>query len=807
MRYIYLIIWSLFTIGFCYILNKPIGKLPAIGKIISPSHGFWRLLEGDLPQLPDEVINEHLKDEVTVVWDEHLIPHIYAQNDEDLYFVQGYITASLRLWQMDFQTRAAEGRLSELVGEAALEYDLQMRRKGMELGTKKIMAATMQVPQAKISYEQYAKGVNSYLNTLKEKDWPLEYRLLGMQPEPWSVFRTLRIANFMANRLNSRNYDIEYSNFVNVFSYNDWKLLFGGYDTGEDPIVNAPGSWDFKPVVPQSVDSDIMSAPSDLEEVYKEHPKNGSNNWAVAPGRSATRHAILASDPHLSLSLPPLYFITHLKSPKLNFIGSFIPGVPGPIGGFNDSIAYGGTNSMRDLVDWYKVKFTDNTKTKILVDGKAIAVTEKIEEIKIKGRKSIFDTIYYSPFGVIANHSKISAHNNEHWAYRWIGQDTSRVAVAILEMAQAKNWRDFVSANDKFNNPHLNWAYADAQGNIGMRVAGTYLARQENEGLFLRDGTKSANVWKKYIPLEHTIQQINPKRGFVSSANQYPADSTYPYIVRAFGFESKRNRRINQILGADSSITVKDMMQLQLDNYNTEASENLEYFLKALNYNDLNSEEQSAYDDLSIWNYMSNPELKAPAYYHVWRDAIQDLAWDELNRDSTIMTKPSLYRTHKLLKEYPDLKWWDIDSTAITENAPLLIRAAFKQMTQEINQWQSENQDLELNWANVKGTQFTHLTQIPALSQANVFVGGDAGIVNAIGRDFGPAFRIVVELDPNGAKAWGMLPGGQSGNPGSMWYTNFTEFWAKGEYFNLDLEYTKDKPNCLSVSHFKPAKK
>ena len=160
--------------------------------------------------------------------------------------------------------------------------------------------------------------------------------------------------------------------------------------------------------------------------------------------------------------------------------------------------------------------------------------------------------------------------------------------------------------------PHINWAYADIHGDVGIRVAGKTLVRQETEGLFLRDGTKSENIWTDYIPVEHTIEQFRPVRGFVSSSNNYPVDPTYPYVINAWLYETKRNRRINQVLSADSSITVKEMMQLQLDNYNLEASENLGYFLSMLAYEDLSREEKAIYDDLKTWNYRADPELYYP---------------------------------------------------------------------------------------------------------------------------------------------------------------------------------------------------
>ena len=231
-------------------------------------------------------------------------------------------------------------------------------------------------------------------------------------------------------------------------------------------------------------------------------------------------------------------------------------------------------------------------------------------------------------------------------------------------MAKAGNWEEFSRAIDKYDSPHQNWAYADTKGNIGMIVGGKYLVREGNEGLFLRDGTKSSNIWKDFIPLAHRIQQLNPQRGFVSSSNQYPVDSTYPYTIRNFTFETKRNRRINHVLRTDSSITVEDMKQLQLDIFNQEASDNLDYFLSALEFKNLNDQELKIFKELQEWNLKAEPQLMAPAYYSLWAKNIRMLAWDELENHSKSMANPSLYRTFDLIKKLPNLKWWDIDSIA-----------------------------------------------------------------------------------------------------------------------------------------------
>jgi penicillin amidase len=456
------------------------------------------------------------------------------------------------------------------------------------------------------------------------------------------------------------------------------------------------------------------------------------------------------------------------------------------------------------VVDWYRVKFADQTKNAILVDGSSVAVQQKIEEIKTKGGDVVYDTLYYSPFGIIADYTELSASKNEAWAYRWLGQDASEVAIALLKLNRGQNMQDYIDASNHFNSPGQNIVYADVKGNIGIRIPGKYLLRQTNEGLFLRDGTKGANAWQNYIPTEQCVQQFNPERGFVSSANQFPVDSTYPYFIAATQYESYRNRRINQVLSTDTSLSIDEVKLLHSDNYNLEAAENLKYWLAALNFSDLSQHEQSVFNKLINWNFFTNPEMEEPAYYNSWRDAILQNAWDEMN--SANMTTPTAYRTFKLLKEQPTLQWWDISITNDTEDAQALIRYAFAQAMSEIDMWRDEQGEnkLAMNWGNVKATRLTHLTRQLALSEQNIFIGGNHGIVNATSETHGPSWRQVVELDPSGVKAWGIYPGGQSGNPGSLWYTNYTQQWAAGQYFELNLSFNQENAKRIHRTSFKP---
>jgi penicillin amidase len=811
MRKLPLFIWGLLCIGLIYFLNNPLNQIPALGKLLSPSHGFWQQMEGRLPELPTEVAIENLEKPVDVVWDSLLIPHIFAENDADLYFVQGYITASMRLWQMDFQTRAAAGRIAEVVGEAAIEFDQSMRRKGMALGAQKSLEANFKNEAVNVAFERYADGINAYISTLNSRTLPLEYKILGMQPEPWSAYRSMLLLEYMANMLNTHNNDIEYTNFLEQYGYGDWQMLYGGRDDKTEPIVNAPGMWQFPPKPGNVAATDIVSAPKDLVDHAKPNPDNGSNNWAVSPQKSATGHALLANDPHLSLNLPALWFVAHLNSGSLNTMGASLPGTPGIIIGFNENIAWGVTNAQRDLVDWYQVEFTDASRTAILVDGKTQPIERLVEEIKVKGGSSIYDTLYASSFGIIANYATMPQAPNKAWAYRWIGQEPSETALALYLINRGKNLDDYMAAADHFDSPAQNIIYADVAGTIGIRVQGKYPVRQPNEGLFLRDGTTQANAWNDYIPNRHNVSIFNPEWGFVSSANQYPADSTYPYFIAATQYESYRNRRINQVLRADTSVTIADMMALHNDNYNLEASENLNYWLSTLTFNSLTADEKEVFNRLINWNYFANADVPEPMYYDAWREAILEFAWDELLYEEKPMTAPSAYRTFALLRQQNELPWWDMQSTTEKENGEKLIRAAFAEATNRVAAWQEAKTGTETahNWGNYKATRITHLTRQMALSRQNVFIGGNRGIVNATSQTHGPSWRQIVELDPAGVKAWGIYPGGQSGNPGSAFYTNWVDGWAKGQYHRLDILATPSTltyEKSIQTTTFNPAK-
>ncbi|MDZ7607492.1 MAG: penicillin acylase family protein [Cyclobacteriaceae bacterium] len=525
-----------------------------------------------------------------------------------------------------------------------------------------------------------------------------------------------------------------------------------------------------------------------VQKLQEQNPDNGSNNWAVGARKSASGHALLCNDMHLRLYMPSLWFYMQQHTDKVNVYGHSLPGVPIVITGFTDSIAWGLTNAQRDLVDWFKIRYEDESRERYLLDGVYVPVTKRIEEIKIRNKDTCYDTVAYTVFGPVTYDNTFQATSGKNgYAYRWIDHDPSNGIIMFYLINRAQNYDDYMNALDHFSSPAQNVVFASAQGDIAHRVQGKYPITVFEEGKFVKDGTASANNWFDFIPNTHNPFWKNPERGFVSSANQHPADSTYPYYVTASQYESYRNRRINDVLRADSAITVEDMKRLQYDNYSLKAAESLPAMLALLSGFNLSAEEIAAMEILSKWDYFFTSESDAATMYDIWFESLYSNTWDEIaasRKEKVSLAYPTDYSTIKLLKTQPDNLFFDNIATDGVQSARDIVLMSFREMIGKTKS--AEKEKGSIAWASIKSTYVEHQLRIKPLGFYDILCGGNGGdVVNATSRNHGPSQRIIVELDPAGVKAWGHYPGGQSGNPASRYYDNMVLPWANGEYFDL----------------------
>jgi penicillin G amidase len=798
------------TIGLIYLLDNRwvVGgnAVPPLGKFLDPFHGFWQNMEADDFAPPETLDIPGLKDEVTVVYDSILVPHIFAKNEEDLYLAQGYITASQRLWQMEFQTHAAAGRVSEIIGEVALDYDQKQRRTGMVFGAEHLVEASRADRDVAVAMDKYMEGVNAYIETLDYSDLAFEYKLLDYRPEKWTLLKTgLLFMNF-SQTLNSDESDLEMTNVLKTFGKEMVELLYLENDNPiGDPIVNNPGGWRFEPVkldsVPLALPLEFMTA-----RTGKEKPKGiGSNNWAVHGSKTATGSPLLCNDPHLTLSHPSIWYVVHLNAPGLNVMGGSLPGTPLVILGFNDSIAWGCTNAQRDLVDWYSIRFRDGSRDEYLSDGTYKKSTKKIEEFRIRDKELYHDTVVYTHHGPVVYDRNFHSENaKNNYALRWIAHDPSLALKTFLTLNHGKNYDDYRKALTYWSGPAQNFAFASVQNDIAITVEGKFPVRRKNEGRFLLDGTNTATEWKKFIPKEQNPTERNPTRGFVSSANQFPADATYPYYVQSDWYEAFRNRRINEVLSKGDGLRPEDMMKLQQDNFNLRAAESVPFMLSLLDVSTLQGEEARIAETLTFWDFVNSRESVAASYYETWWDLFVEMTWDEMTESDLSYNLPEDVSMIRLLKTQPDLPYWDVASTTEKETLPMIIHKSFSEAIKKVSEWETRNQE-SARWSDYKDTYIQHLLRLEPLS-SHGRTGGGSGIVNASEHRLGPSWRYVVSLEKEHVKAWGVYPAGQSGNPGSRFYDNFVEPWADGKYFRLVFYNSADtvKQKSIYSSILKP---
>lgn len=796
--------------------------MPPLGKFLNPFDGVWQNAESASDFRNGELNLEGLKGEVKVYFDDRLVPHVFATNDEDLYYIQGYLTAKYRLWQMEIQTHSASGRLTEIIGEKGLENDRRMRRLGMLSSAETAQEFIAKNPESARMIQAYCQGVNEYIQPLQRKDYPIEYKLLDYQPEPWTPIKVALLLKNMANLLSVYEYDIENTNFITKYGEDVFRKLYPDRIGADDPIIPEGTSWGFS----KSTNTTSVSMKNNATGFYtsvleKPDEINGSNNWAVNGNRTKTGSPILCNDPHLKLSLPSIWYEMHLVSPNMNVYGATLPGSPAVIIGFNDSISWGVTNGGRDVRDWYRIEFKDASRNEYKLDGTWKPVTKKAEQYLIRGKGVFLDTVLYTHFGpVMFDESFGDIESRRGLAVSWVAHLPSNEFETFYRLNKGKNYADYSEALQYFNCPSQNFVFASRRGDIAIRHQGLFpvVDGMANKGKSVHEGNSSADAWQRFIPADHNPSVVNPARGFVSSANQIPTDSTYPYYYSGVGvFENYRNRRINQMLSENDKCDVSFMMKMQSDNYNLHASEALPVMLSLLRSPSLSDEEKKVVRVLSSWNYFNNPDLTAPVYFEIWWNELRKMLWDEMSNPSVPMKQPSFYITVQFLNSDSTSPFYDILTTSDKETRSDIILKSFKRIipsmannefTETKGAYASDNtyikNDLQTkDWGSYKATKIAHLAGIDAFSK-KVYTGGNLGIVNATNATHGPSWRMIV--DEGDMKAYVVYPGGQSGNPGSPYYSNMIKYWERGKYYEAAFIHSGDelgKQKLFTIT-FKP---
>ncbi|MAV65279.1 MAG: hypothetical protein CMG00_08830 [Candidatus Marinimicrobia bacterium] len=850
-KILFLLILVCFSI---HIFNNKINSIPPIGRFLNPFHGY--IVTANKSQI--YINNLALKDSVEVVWDENDFPHIFAKNDSDLYMVQGYIVSSDRLWQMDFITRLHAGRLSEIIGnnDSVLKNDKFMRRIGITESAKSSLFATAYcVNQENLKYQDwdglsdcpsgyqlvvkepevydmlvsYSIGINKYIQSLSYRDLPIEYKILDYSPNLWTPLRTCLLLKAMSLDLTGRNTDIIYTNLVNTFGKDKADFLYSEIPYNNTPIIARE---DFSkienPILPLC--DDELSIDSESLEVFNmynvNNPGIGSNNWAVHKDMAKKGHAILANDPHLGLNLPNVWYVMHLSTPEQNVMGATMPGAPGILSGFNDYIAWGETNAAADVSDFYHIKIDSSNFNNYILDNKSVPFKKRVEKYYIRGDalnfpQIYFDTIKSTHHGPILTDTKndnfdsglSSIYYDVNLAFRWSAHDSSNEIKAFYDINHAKDYEDFEDALLGYKCPAQNFVYADIDGNVAMHHNGKIPIRCEEYGKSILPGHLSTYDWKNFIPYEHLPKVKNPKKGYVSSANQYPMVESYPYYFPGNFWPSYRGSRINDLLDSmiSKGVTIDDMKKIQNDDYNKFAEDILPNLLLSLEQNELfisDSIYLEIHKHLKKWSLrpVHDKDKFEPIIFDKWYENLNHLTWEDLfsdNKNNFVNINriyPLYDKLAKLIEnqDYWNSEWFDDSRTDKKENFHDIAYQSFKMTIDDLLKNENLRDKKYKNWkySDYRGTSIHHMLssdRFDSFSRINIKTGGSKWAPNAMKKKFGPSWRYIVEMKKDSIYAIGIYPGGQSGNPGSLNYDNFIDKWKDGEYLNLNFTYYKDR--------------
>lgn len=787
MRFIKAIVTLLVLAALCFFLDNRWGIVPALGKLLSPRTGLWRNMESRYLPAAVSVTHLRLDSVVTVSYDSNAVPHLTAGDEHDLYFAQGYITARARLWQMDMEARTAAGRLSEVVGSKALRRDIFYRRLGLARAAVLALDSVRRDEKVYAMLEAYADGVNAYISELSPARYPVEFKLLNYAPQPWTPVKSLLILKLMAENLTGGQDDLTMTSLLEEFGADSAREVFRSDGVPEEPVIPAATRWPWRPL--SLADNRNKTRPGGEGR----HPRDipGSNNWAVSGRKTATGYPVLANDPHLGLSLPSIWYQQQLSCPGLNVYGVSVPGIPGVMIGFNDRIAWGLTNTAADVVDWYAVQFRDAGKNEYLYDGKWLRTQRYIDTLLPTKGRPVYDTVYYTRYGPVVyeglSHPVAGFYRQllptEGLAMRWTMHDQSDDLRTFYMLDRATRYEEYRTALCYFNCPAQNFIYADADNTIAITCDGKIPLRQRGQGDTLLDGSAKGNEWQGYIPMEQLPAARDPDRGFLSSANEVLTDSSYPYPIDGHFASYARARRINERLAAMNHINADSCRVLQADSYSEFAAGVTPFLLHHLDRERLKNYTQivAALDE---WDYRFTERSLGASLFNNWWDRLYSMIWDGyLHRDGVVIPMPDYDRTALLLEKDSDSYLMRPVIKAAGGRLEDLITQALQQSVDEMGT-RYGNIGPGWQWGYSRDCFIGHLGNFGAFGIGPYPADGAPNTVNALSERFGPSWRMVVELGPE-VKAYGVLPGGQSGNPGSPYYDNQFPLWREGKLLPL----------------------
>jgi penicillin amidase len=759
---------------------------------------YYYLFRRPLAQTSGVLPLTGLGGDVEIIRDRWGVPHIYATDARDLFFAQGFVHAQDRLFQMEFWRRLGAGRLSEVLGEPTVEVDRWLRVLGLRrVAEQEVALLSDETRELMLAY---ASGVNAFIDRGR---LPVEFSLLRYRPERWQIADSLTWIKFMDWSL-SVNWEAELlgAQLIAHLGPDRAAALDAPYPPGNPTTLSPDVDW-------SHIGAGAL-ARAELARPYTGPPTRaglGSNNWVVDGKSTATRAPLLASDMHLPLSMPAIWYENHLSGGGYDVAGLSFAGLPGVVAGHNGRVGWSFTAGFADTQDLYVERLKPDNPHQYQYQGEWHDAWVLYEEIAVKGTEPVTEKVVITRHGPLID-GLVPGEAKEPLALSWTALEPSDMVGLLFDICQARDCSSFHHALRRWTGPVQNVVYADVDGNIGYTMVGRIPVRVEgHDGRVPVAGWTGEHEWRGYVPFEDWLHVINPREGRLVTANAKPVGEEYPRFLGHAWMPGFRAARISELLEAGQAFTLDDFCHMQLDQKSTLAR-HVGQHLSRLE----TGTEHPNLEMFKNWDGELSPNSPTAAVYQVFTRRflynLFDTLADQAPLDPHLAKRFVGQGPHPLLAQNSCYGYngrallahlLDTPESALFQN-----RSRDELMLQSVREafdylrWQLGPKIESWRWGDLHQLTFSHpLGQVKALeklfNRGPFPIGGDDTTIWATGTLYhslesgqmvGPVCRFVLDLgDLNRSRSLNTL--GQSGQPGSRHYADSIQAWFQGDYHPL----------------------
>ena len=806
----------------------------------------WHIVHRALPQVVGEIHVPGLQQEVTVVRDVRGVPHIRAQNKQDLYFAQGYVMAQDRLWQMDVLRRASAGELSEIFGAGTVAIDRRFRVLGFRAAAER--DALNGEPAFRADVEAFARGVNQFIDT-HQNQLPFEFTLLRYKPWHWEPADTLLIVAYMYESLSSSwRWDLNRARVAPRLGPERAAFFYDQTSPYDRPIVGAePQETGARTAAPRSASADVARPRQNVastepftvvatEEERSDHAPGeqpsaermlwsvaqsildhfddavrsgiGSNNWVVSGAHTASGKPLLANDTHLMLGVPDIWYLIQLSAPGFNAEGFALPGTPNITIGHNDRIAWGFTNDGADVQDLYAEDINPANPLEYRAHDTWLRAEVRHEVIHVKGSSDEAMDVVITRHGPIVDRDGAVG-----YALKWTALEPGGLSHSYFDLASANNWQEFRGRLRDVVGPAQNTVYADADGHIGFIVAAHIPVRACKNwpppnssvqagtpcGAVPFPGNSDDYEWTGYIPFDELPQILDPPSGIIATANGPVTGPGYRQQITWLWMPPWRSDRIFKLLGEKNGLTPRDFARIETDIVSESNQLVAPSLVRALpNASPHDPRTSDLIHRLANWDGRMNADSVEAAFAEQAARAIErNLLHSYLGAQIPLVYPSGTVFLDRVLRERPQMwlpkEFQNYDQLLVVSADLAVAELTAETQSADVNTWK---------WGARNALLMAHPIGQTGILRRMLSIGpmpqdGATDVVKAAGHSFGPSMRLVADLS-NWDNSFMEITTGESGQYGSAHYRDQFPAWFSGE--PLPAPYTAGAVQAASAT-------